>query len=84
MMHSTPPGSMGVSITPKMLASGLYFSPFATSLSYAAAASSADLTFRQTPPASVLCRMSGETIFMAAGALSFFQYSEASAAFVAR
>ncbi len=66
-----------------IVASDLYFFALATIVSYALRAASGFSTPTTTPPASVLCKMSGETIFSTTGKPIFSAARAASSADVA-
>ena len=66
-MTSCPPPSICWTCTPRRFAFALYFFALAMIVANAFSASSAVLTPTITPPASVLCRISGETIFSTTG-----------------
>ncbi len=62
-----PVGSICCTCTPLTTAPALYFFAFATIVSYPARTACASATPTSTPPASVLCKMSGETILSTTG-----------------
>ncbi len=64
---SWPPDSICCTCTPRSVALASYFFALAMMVANAASASCALFTPTITPPASVLCRISGETIFITTG-----------------
>ena len=67
MMTSWPPVSICCTWTPSSLAVALYFLALAMMVAKPFSASSALFTPTSTPPASVLCRISGDTILSTTG-----------------
>ena len=67
MMTSCPPCSICWIWTPSRWAFGSYFFALAMIVAKPLSTSAALFTPTRTPPASVLCRISGETIFITTG-----------------
>ena len=67
MMTSWPPMIICCTCTPCRLALASYFFALAMIVAKPASTSAAFLTPTSTPPASVLCRISGDTIFSTTG-----------------
>lgn len=82
-MTSCPCGSNSWTCTPSMRADAAYARAFSMILWNAARTSAAPSTPTITPPASVLCRMSGETIFITTGPPNRAAYDTASSTSVA-
>ena len=83
MITSWPPASICCTWTPRMFAFALYFFALAMTVSKPFWTSSAFFTPTSTPPASVLCRISGETILSTTGKPMADAIAAASAADVA-
>lgn len=82
-MTSSPCGSSSWICTPSIRAAASYARAFSTIRWNAARTSDAPSTPTTTPPASVLCRMSGETIFITTGPPKRAAYATASSTSVA-